>query len=380
MDDGRGLNTLMVTGKPGGGKTLLLSNILKGVAKQQYKYFLSADEAKSWDILKEQKGLNKTINVLEFNAMAYSTCFPLVTDIIAKIEHIAKVEMVSENSKNGLYILEKFKMNIKAVLKSNSFIIMIDEMDTLAKNDAKNFILLNELLNINENGFIKIGVSNTLDLFASYKNTKNYVECKQVYFKPYSEEDLCGILKERIYQVRLRIKDKISVGKTFKIEQLIEANILAVITKKIHKAVFGDIRTMLNIVREIFENKLESFKKDTLRISERAKLGETCDFQEMNFKVTLTEAMGVIDLKYADPQEAIIKSFSLIPQTFILAVFFCLTDERDLVNMVIPCLTQGPVSGEASRVHGAHRYRQPPNRFQRKSENAGDVWVLEAGG
>jgi hypothetical protein len=51
------LNTLMVTGKPGRRQnTLLLSNILKGVAKQQYKYFLSADEAKNWDILKEAKG------------------------------------------------------------------------------------------------------------------------------------------------------------------------------------------------------------------------------------------------------------------------------------------------------------------------------------
>jgi Cdc6-like AAA superfamily ATPase len=343
MDDGRGLNTLMVTGKPGGGKTLLLSNILKGVTKQQYKYFLSEDECKNWAQLKEEKGLNKTINVLDFNAMAYSTCFPLVTDIISKIEAIAKVEMVAEKSKNGLYLLEKFKMNIKAVLKSNVFIIMIDEMDTLAKNDAKNFILLNELLNISENGFIKIGVSNTLDLFASYKNTKNYVECKQVYFKPYSEEDLCGILKERIYQVRVKFNSKISAGKTFKIEQLIEANILALITKKIHKAVFGDIRTMLNIVREIFESKLESFKKESTKRSERAKTEGGDDSLEPSFKVTLTEAMGVIDLKYADPQEAIIKSFSLIPQTFILAVYFCLTEEKDLVNMVSWRLMLGPV-------------------------------------
>ena len=55
-----------------------------------------------------------------------------------------------------------------------------------------------DLLNISAPGFIKIGVSNTVDLFSTYKGTKNYLSFKQLTFRPYNETDLLGILRERI--------------------------------------------------------------------------------------------------------------------------------------------------------------------------------------
>jgi Cdc6-like AAA superfamily ATPase len=143
----------------------------------------------------------RQIEVLQFNAMAYSMCFPLLLQIINQIFERSNIEFDSVPIKNGTYLLEYFKNKLDKLLQNHVYILMIDELDTLAKHDQKNFDLINDLLNIQGKGIIKIGISNTLDLFASYKNTKKYVESRQMAFKPYENDDLWGILKERLNRV-----------------------------------------------------------------------------------------------------------------------------------------------------------------------------------
>jgi Cdc6-like AAA superfamily ATPase len=145
----------------------------------------------------------KKIEVLQYNAMSYSQCFPLLLELINQIFERANIEFNKSTIKNGTYLLELFKNKLETLLHNNVYIILIDELDTLAKHDQKNFELINDLLNIPDKGIIKIGISNTLDLFAKYKNTKKYVESRQMAFKPYGEEELWGILRERLTEVTL---------------------------------------------------------------------------------------------------------------------------------------------------------------------------------
>lgn len=201
LDEGRGLNTLIITGKPGAGKSLLVNNLLDNLRAKQYDFF----EPKAQEMMdKPVVNKRKKIEVLQFNAMAYSMCFPLLLEIINQIFELSGIEFDSSPIKNGTYLLEFFKNKLDKLLKDHVYIVTIDELDTLAKHDQKNFELINDLLNIQDKGIVKIGISNTLDLFAKYKNTKKYVESRQMAFKPYENDHLWGILKERLNLVNFR--------------------------------------------------------------------------------------------------------------------------------------------------------------------------------
>jgi Cdc6-like AAA superfamily ATPase len=97
-----------------------------------------------------------------------------------------------------VYILENFKIQLKKFSHKFKFVLLIDELDTLATHDRKDFDMVVDFLNISEPGFVKIGISNTMDLFSTYKGTKNYLNSAKLTFKPYTTEDLVGILKTRI--------------------------------------------------------------------------------------------------------------------------------------------------------------------------------------
>ena len=146
---------------------------------------------------------SKKIQVLQFNAMAYSQCFPLLLELVGQVFERAGLPFNRGVYKNGTYLLEMFKLQIEKLSQSHIFVIMVDELDTLAKHDQKNFEMINDLLNMKDRCLVKIGISNTLDLFAKYKGTKQYVDCRQMAFKPYGEQDLWGILKERVSKVVL---------------------------------------------------------------------------------------------------------------------------------------------------------------------------------
>ena len=306
---------MVITGKPGAGKTLLISNLLNGLTEKQYKFF----ESEGLPGAPLEKALSSKIIVMQFNAMAYSMCFPLLLEVISQMHTRAGLKFDKTLYGNGTYLLEMFKLNMEKILSNNIFILVVDELDTLSNHDKKSFDLINDLLNINDKRFIKIGISNTLDLFAKYKNTKQYVECRQLAFKPYGEEDLLGILKERIQ----------TAGKgSQNMPVILEDQVLQKVCKKLHKYAFGDIRMMLAVVKDIFERKLTRLKKeqDKNQMEERK--------APQDFKISLIEAMAVIDEKYGDVQRDIIKTLSLPVQCCLLGLYFSIEDNQSLVPFV----------------------------------------------
>lgn len=110
--------------------------------------------------------------------MKFSNCFPFLLETMSYISKKANIEFNKNNYKNSVYLLESFKLKLVKILKEFKFVILIDELDTLATHDRKDFDMIFEFLNICDKGFIKIGISNTLDLFATYKGTKNYLRSK----------------------------------------------------------------------------------------------------------------------------------------------------------------------------------------------------------
>lgn len=55
-------------------------------------------------------------------------------------------------------------------MKTRKIIVMIDEMEHLLNKDRAQFEHINEFLSISLKGFVKIGISNTLDLFSSVQS------------------------------------------------------------------------------------------------------------------------------------------------------------------------------------------------------------------
>jgi len=65
---------------------------------------------------------------------------------------------------------------------------------------------------------------------------------KQLTFRPYNEIDLLGILKERINEP---IKHKLTL------EKIVDTNVTRIICKKESKNASGDIRSMLEVSKEM---------------------------------------------------------------------------------------------------------------------------------
>lgn len=81
---------------------------------------------------------------------------------------------------------------------------MIDEMEHLLNKDRAQFEHINEFLSISLKGFVKIGISNTLDLFSSVQSKqKTYMKYFFVPFRPYKHDQIENILSSKIDDIIL---------------------------------------------------------------------------------------------------------------------------------------------------------------------------------
>ena len=274
--------------------------------------------------------------------MVYGQSLALLIDIVSNCFEKAGLHLDKSQCQSGTYLLEKFKLNLEKVFRNHNFVIMIDELDTLANHDQKNFELVTELLNLPSPSFIKIGISNTLDLFTRYKGTKQYVECRQMAFKPYGAEELWGILRERIIA---------SLAKTgFSIEHVCDEGAMQKVCIKIDKNACGDIRIMLALVKDIFERKMNKIKKDygfegfapAGKNKHNPTSGEKAPQSEVNLletRVSLIEAIALVDEKCGDVQRDILKTLSLNMHLCLVALYFALDGITNTVTYVSPYLT-----------------------------------------
>lgn len=341
---------------------MLMNSVLKSLQEQQYGFFSAGpsdasgshsmggpfDKSSSMDTAASMPipSSRKKIVVLQYNAMVYQQSLALLVEVVSSCFQKAGITLESGHCHSGTYLLEKFKLNLEKIFKDYSFVVMIDELDTLANHDQKNFDLVTELLNLPSPSFIKIGISNTLDLFARYKGTKQYVECRQMAFKPYGAEELWGILRERIIA-------SLS-GSGLNIEHVCDESAMQKVCIKIDKNACGDIRIMLALVKDIFERKLNKIKKEygfeQEYSSSRAKHNPSIEGKspqsELNLlesRVSLIEAIALVDEKCGDVQKEILKNLSLNMHLCLVATYFALDGITNVISYVSYSSTSGSV-------------------------------------
>lgn len=376
VGNGLGCSTLIVTGQPGAGKTQLINTYLDKIERQQMKYFvedvanlkLAESEANNKPTKTEDTELSEIkigkssvektsyiidksgykIYILRINAMRYRVCIQFLIDAVYWVFSQSGKSFKRDIIKNAVYLLEMLKTNLSNQLENKVIIIQIDELDALVTHDRKNFDVIIDLQNINAPGFIKIGISNTVDLFSTYKGTKNYLNFKQLTFRPYNETDLLGILKERINEP---IKHKLTLDK------FVDQNVTRIICKKESKNASGDIRSMLEVSKEIFETKWRKIKAMILQeskqscdenkenmILEKIEIGKKQEnsskqieeFPGLNvnelenkYKISMTDAIEVLNSKYEDKVKHIVSCLNLNLQAALQALYFSLKENEE---------------------------------------------------
>ena len=196
-----------------------------------------------------------------FNSTLYSHSVDFLREILKKV-----ISMFKPQDKN--YILKKIKLSdqignvsliltyIRKLLKFLNdkyfFVIIIDELDSLVKKDAKNFEFVVEFLNSELDNAVKIGVSNSYGLSNEVFNYKVQKDVARLIFAPYTEIQLKGIIRQRL-KAQLDL-----IG--YPDAVVVDDFCLMFLFKKYMKNSWGDIRFLLKIFQQIIEKKISALK------------------------------------------------------------------------------------------------------------------------
>lgn len=214
--------TLLVSGKPGCGKTLTVSKTLENFSKN-YKKLL----------------------YIQLNAMAYKTSQDLFEELKNKID---------DSKKN-------INKNLSEVLQNQNkydfIILMIDEFDSLFQNQEQILDLL-KYANEPQYKLILVGVSNSMELV--YKLSKkfklNLEKVKNLVFKSYDFKQMIEIIQSRVNDFLQ--KNKLDVQ--FTLKHILQENALRLCATRIFNLKGGDIRCILDVLLKAFSKKHEKIK------------------------------------------------------------------------------------------------------------------------
>jgi Cdc6-like AAA superfamily ATPase len=306
-------STMIVFGQPGLGKTLIISEIINQIAKVGLGY-LFGEDSKS-----KTKGFDLSVPVksIYLNAMNSAGCPDALKEIIKRIDSNTKF-IEDETINSAEYLLQTFKNSLQAKLKECYYVILIDELETLSDNDKKNFNLILELLNINMPRFVKICVSNTLNLFTNVNGNLLYLNFEYLIFKPYPTESLVGILKSRLAEAL----QNLSIAR----EEVLSDKAVEFIVKKAVNHNSSDVRFILSVTQEILSERLAS-------LEESVKEGET--LQKDDLRIGLGDISEKIDKKLNNEASEIIVKLSLPIQVLLYAIYATITEEHPVCEMVL---------------------------------------------
>ena len=111
-----------------------------------------------------------------------------------------------------------------------------------------------------------------------------------------------------------------------KVAQLLDEEGMVKVCRRIHKNAFGDIRMMLAIFKDIIDRKLQSVRRGLEK-----RIDKDPELAIAECKISLMEAMAVVDQKYGDVQRSIVTTLSLPLQTCLLALYFSMGEKSQAV-------------------------------------------------
>lgn len=246
-------STMIVFGQPGLGKTLVLKEMMNDFTKNQRR------KGRTQKLEKPQ-----TIYV---NAMNYANCSRFIEDLADKFN--------ADKARPGIqFRLEALRKALEVAVQSAPVLLLIDELETLSFHES-DFCFVFELLSIRLRGFVKIGISNTLELFTPAQDKGViYLSFRFLVFKPYDAEQLKGLLVQRLQKADR--KKALWVWPSSSIEFLVK------------KAITGqasDVRFLLAAAQEITEQKLQKFELQPVSIP------ELVSFLEKKLKTSSADVM-----------------------------------------------------------------------------------------
>ena len=335
------LSTMIIFGQSGLGKTLLIHDILKNLkniiqnyekklleknqikeeknlknnsverkrnkSKRRRKYKKSKSTIINKNSSSSNKKKIKNICSIFLNANNFKNCDLFLTELIFKVFLEIKNKKKNRKSFNPIFKIQDFKNKIKKMLENNYIIIIIDELESLFLKDQKNFELVIDFLNINQKGFLKIGISNSLNLIKSEKNNDIFVLYQFLIFKPYNVNDLSNILEKKFEEIIKKINIKTDKN-TF-----IEKNVFKFLSKKVISNKSSDVRTVLNFIYLIFKEKL-----DYLRILKKLKKNH---FNKYDLKIGIKEVNKILKEKFKDEKEEIFEKLNLSAHIYLLTLY-----------------------------------------------------------
>ena len=302
-------STMIIFGQPGLGKTLMMHEIMNKLTIKGVNYL----ETKK-NIIPETK-IKKKIQCFFINAMLFSNCAEFITSIIYQIKKRCKIKYKKKNDINSLFQLQNFEKSLDFITEHNHIIVMIDELENLLNKDKSNFQVIINFLNINKKNFVKIGISNTLDLFSGV-GSNNILHFNFLIFKTYSVTQLQGLM-EHITKRSLK-------NTLFVIEDIFRTlKIFSFIAKKVEKNKSGDMRFALNIIHDLLENKLKE-------IRENNKNGIVL---KEEIVLSIKNVSEVLNAKFDNKDKDIIEKLNFSTQIFLLTIFQIIKENNQKENL-----------------------------------------------
>lgn len=313
-------STMIVFGQPGLGKSLIMLEIMRDLqGKDPNKVLLEPKSESEVSSLTSNSRKSKSaapartrpstpckfssIECFYFNAMTFSRSTNFILEVYSKI-----VGSSAAPGESIMFTLEKLIKEIKRRSSRSATILLIDELETL-KNCDSDFHLVFDLLSLTTPGFVKIGISNTMDLFTSDHGRMQFLSYYFLTFVPYNEQQLVGILKDRIFAAS-------PLGRELWPEKCIEFLVRKTITNKA-----SDVRFVLASALEITEKHLEA-KPEEEELDRPAEPSSERPLEP----VTIREVMEYIERKLRPNVSVIIERLSFLAKVLLLSLW-------DLMNV-----------------------------------------------
>lgn len=309
-------NCMIIFGQPGLGKTALLSEIFTSLKHKDKESYVSQSVTENKDDLNLLK--KKKWKIHFYNAVT----FACTADLLKEIANNVFGHKLDNNSTNADFILKLIKSDIKILLQEYYLVIMIDELEYLLNSDKRDFNTIINFLNINDTGFVKFGISNTVNIISEGSGIAQKLVSSFLSFKPYNRDQLKGILLSRVNST-LEMYD---VDR----KDFISDAVIDYLVKNIVNNYSSDVRMLLAMCNGIIEEKIQ-FTYKLLAQNEEITKKNTC--------ITIPDVIDYLLKNAFNKQVEIIKRLGILSQLVLLAVCVSMGDKgqtlefKDVENM-----------------------------------------------
>jgi len=194
-------SSLLVSGPPGTGKTIVLKNMLQRLKNNG----LEGLEQRNGDLEIENSGSNE-VNIVNVNASYSETLSPIVLEMIKAVNGTIPLS-VADYKNNAKTLIDKLKQIMlanKDTPNKKLTIVFIDEVDLLLSklNLAKEIVELLKVPKYPGSNLIIILASNISEIVEKlYELHKIHIETEQTTFEPYTVQERKAIIKSRLSNI-----------------------------------------------------------------------------------------------------------------------------------------------------------------------------------